>query len=131
MQLQDEEFYQISLDVRGKRTLAESLDSYVSKELMDGQNQYLCEQLGKKVGGQGKAGLDAQAQGPDMRVEAWGRWGRRCKSGWQVAVFHQCGWCLSLPHSALPTQHWSLSTAHLPARLPGCLLACCSPAGGR
>jgi len=46
---QDEEFYQISLDVRGKRTLAESLDSYVSKELMDGQNQYLCEELGKKV----------------------------------------------------------------------------------
>ncbi|KAL4854761.1 Ubiquitin carboxyl-terminal hydrolase 24 [Chlorella vulgaris] len=45
----DEEFYQISLDVRGKRTLAESLDSYVSKELMNGQNQYLCEQLGKKV----------------------------------------------------------------------------------
>ena len=28
---QDEEFYQVSLDVRGKRTLAESLDSYVSK----------------------------------------------------------------------------------------------------
>ncbi|EFN51470.1 hypothetical protein CHLNCDRAFT_59229, partial [Chlorella variabilis] len=45
----EEEFYQISLDVRGKRTLAESLDSYVSKELMDGQNQYLCEELGKKV----------------------------------------------------------------------------------
>lgn len=38
--------------MRGKRTLAESLDSYVSKELMDGQNQYHSEQLGKKVGGQ-------------------------------------------------------------------------------
>ena len=56
LQLQDEEFYQISLDVRGKRTLAESLDSYVSKELMDGQNQYLCEELGKKVGGAGRGG---------------------------------------------------------------------------
>lgn len=46
---QDEEFYQISLDVRGKRTLAESLEAYCAKELMDGQNQYLCEELGKKV----------------------------------------------------------------------------------
>ncbi|PSC74217.1 ubiquitin specific peptidase 24 isoform A [Micractinium conductrix] len=45
----DEPFYQISLDVRGKRTLAESLRSFVSKELMDGQNQYECEELGKKV----------------------------------------------------------------------------------
>ncbi|KAL4452636.1 hypothetical protein ABPG75_008298 [Micractinium tetrahymenae] len=45
----DEEFYQISLDVRGKRTLAESLRSFVCKELMDGQNQYHSEELGKKV----------------------------------------------------------------------------------
>lgn len=35
--------------MRGKRTLAESLDSYVSKELMDGQNQYHSEELGKNV----------------------------------------------------------------------------------
>lgn len=49
MLLQDEDFYQISLDVRGKRTLAESLDSYVQRELMDGENQWLCEELGKKV----------------------------------------------------------------------------------
>jgi len=47
--LQDEDFYQISLDVRGKRTLAESLRSFVSKELMDGQDQYHCEELGRKV----------------------------------------------------------------------------------
>ena len=37
--------------MRGKRTLAESLDSYVQRELMDGENQWLCEELGKKVHG--------------------------------------------------------------------------------
>ena len=40
---------QISLDVRGKRTLQESLDFYVQGELMEGDNQYLCEDLGIKV----------------------------------------------------------------------------------
>ena len=66
---QDDDFYHISLDVRGKRTLGESLDSYVSKELMDGTNQYKlececgqqgcykCEQRGKKVRGSGAVAL--------------------------------------------------------------------------
>ena len=40
---------QVSLDVRGKRTLEESLDLYVQGELMEGDNQYLCEEAGKKV----------------------------------------------------------------------------------
>ena len=42
-------FAQVSLDVRGKQTLEESLDFYVQGELMEGDNQYLCEELGKKV----------------------------------------------------------------------------------
>jgi hypothetical protein len=41
--------WQVSIDVRGKRTLEESLDFYVQGELMEGDNQYLCEELGKKV----------------------------------------------------------------------------------
>ena len=45
----DEEFYQISLDVRGKKGLTESLESYVAVELMNGENQWLCEELGRKV----------------------------------------------------------------------------------
>ena len=45
----EEEFYQVSLDVRGKRNLLESLDSYVAVEMMNGENQWLCEALGKKV----------------------------------------------------------------------------------
>ena len=40
---------QLSLDVRGKSTLEESLDLYVQGELMEGDNQYLCEEAGKKV----------------------------------------------------------------------------------
>ena len=41
--------WQISLDVRGKRSLEESLDFYVQGELMEGDNQYFCEQAGRKV----------------------------------------------------------------------------------
>ncbi|KAL3156421.1 hypothetical protein ABBQ38_000732 [Trebouxia sp. C0009 RCD-2024] len=45
----EEEFYQLSLDVRGKQTLEESLDLYVQGELMEGDNQYFCEEAGQKV----------------------------------------------------------------------------------
>ncbi|EIE24996.1 hypothetical protein COCSUDRAFT_46553 [Coccomyxa subellipsoidea C-169] len=45
----EEDFYQISLDVRGKKNLEESLDFYCQGELMEGDNQYFCEQAGKKV----------------------------------------------------------------------------------
>ena len=40
---------QVSLDVRGKRNLHESLDLYVQGELMEGDNQYFCETAGKKA----------------------------------------------------------------------------------
>lgn len=40
---------QLSLEVRGKRNLEESLDFYVSGELMEGDNQYYCEEIGRKV----------------------------------------------------------------------------------
>ncbi len=40
---------QISLDVRGKKNLEESLDFYCQGELMEGDNQYFCEEVGKKV----------------------------------------------------------------------------------
>ncbi|BDA41234.1 probable ubiquitin carboxyl-terminal hydrolase FAF-X [Coccomyxa sp. Obi] len=45
----EEDFYQISLDVRGKKNLEESLDFYCQGELMEGDNQYYCEEVGKKV----------------------------------------------------------------------------------
>ena len=45
----EEEFYQISVDVRGKDNLLESLESYVAPETLDGQNQWFCESLGHKV----------------------------------------------------------------------------------
>ena len=40
---------QMSLDVRGKRTLEESLNFYVQGELMEGDNQYFCEDAQQKV----------------------------------------------------------------------------------
>ena len=45
----EEEFYQIQLDVRGKRGLTESLDSLIQPELMNGVDQYFCEELNAKV----------------------------------------------------------------------------------
>lgn len=45
----EEEFYQISVDVRGKKNLVESLESYVAPETLDGENQWYCEELGRKV----------------------------------------------------------------------------------
>ncbi len=35
--------------MRGKKTLEESLDFYCQGELMEGDNQYFCEEVGKKV----------------------------------------------------------------------------------
>ena len=40
---------QISLDVVAKRSLEESLDFYCQGELMEGDNQYFCEEAGRKV----------------------------------------------------------------------------------
>lgn len=40
---------QISLDVVNKRSLEESLDFYCQGELMEGDNQYFCEEIGRKV----------------------------------------------------------------------------------
>ncbi|KAK9798582.1 hypothetical protein WJX73_003480 [Symbiochloris irregularis] len=45
----EEDFIQVGLDVRGKHDLGESLDFYVQSELMEGENQYLCEEAGRKV----------------------------------------------------------------------------------
>ena len=39
----------MSLDVRGKRSLQDSLEFYVQSELMEGENQYLCEEAGQKA----------------------------------------------------------------------------------
>lgn len=47
----EEDFCGISVDVRGKPGLMESLEAYVQGELMEGDNQYYCEQFNTKVGG--------------------------------------------------------------------------------
>jgi len=45
----DEPFYALSLDVKGKRSIEESLDMYVQGEQLTGKNQYKSEELGRKV----------------------------------------------------------------------------------
>ena len=37
------------MDVKGKASLEKSLESYVAGELMEGENAYLCEDLGRRV----------------------------------------------------------------------------------
>ncbi len=45
----EEEFYQISVDVKGFDSLEKSLEGYVAGELMEGDNAYYCEELGQRV----------------------------------------------------------------------------------
>lgn len=45
----EEEFYQISVDVKGCGSLERSLEGYVAGELMEGDNSYFCEELGQRV----------------------------------------------------------------------------------
>eukprot|EP00798_Chlamydomonas_sp_ICE-L_P003511 gene3511-13582_t len=45
----EDEFYQISVDVKGKGSLEKSLESYVQGELMEGENAYYCEEVGRSV----------------------------------------------------------------------------------
>ena len=43
-----EDFYDIQLDVRGCKDVLESLKKYTAKEVLDGENQYDAEALGKQ-----------------------------------------------------------------------------------
>lgn len=45
----DENFFTLSLEVKGKRNIIESLDLYVQGDLLEGENQYHCGQCDKKV----------------------------------------------------------------------------------
>jgi ubiquitin C-terminal hydrolase len=42
-------FSSISLEVKNKKSVLESLDSYVKDEILEGENAYFCEQCNKKV----------------------------------------------------------------------------------
>lgn len=45
----DESFFALQLDVKGKRSVLESLDAFVQGEMLDGDNRYWCEECGKHV----------------------------------------------------------------------------------
>ena len=45
----DEDFYRVTLDIKGHKTLEEALDAYIKGEILDGDNQYYVEQYKKKL----------------------------------------------------------------------------------
>lgn len=45
----EEPFLSVSLQVKNKKTIEESLANFVEGEILEGQNAYLCEQCNKKV----------------------------------------------------------------------------------
>lgn len=44
-----EDFYELELNVKGLKTLDESLNEYLSTEELDGDNQYFCESCNMRV----------------------------------------------------------------------------------
>lgn len=44
-----EDFYELELNVKGLKTLEESLDDYLSVEELQGENQYFCESCRTRV----------------------------------------------------------------------------------
>ena len=45
----DEDFYRVTLDIKGHKTLEEALDAYIKGEILDGDNQYYVEKYNKKL----------------------------------------------------------------------------------
>ena len=45
----EEEFYRITLDIKGHKTLEEALDAYIKGEILDGDNKYYVEQYNRKI----------------------------------------------------------------------------------
>jgi len=45
----DENFYILSLDVKGKKNVGESLKSFVEGEMLEGDNKFLCGECQRKV----------------------------------------------------------------------------------
>ena len=45
----DEDFYRVTLDIKGHKTLQEALDAYIKGEILDGDNQYYVEKYKKKL----------------------------------------------------------------------------------
>lgn len=44
-----EDFYELELNVKGLKSLDESLSDYLSEEKLEGDNQYYCESCGTRV----------------------------------------------------------------------------------
>ncbi|KAG7672415.1 putative Ubiquitin carboxyl-terminal hydrolase 24 [Nannochloris sp. 'desiccata'] len=79
----NEDFYQVSLDVRGKKGLTESLESYVAVEMMNGENQWLCEELGKKVDAEKRTLIGALPNTLMLHLKRF-EWDYETYSRWKV-----------------------------------------------
>ena len=45
----DEDFYRVTLDIKGHKTLEEALDAYIKGEILDGENRYYVEKYDQKL----------------------------------------------------------------------------------
>ena len=79
----NEDFYQVSLDVRGKKGLTDSLESYVAVEMMNGENQWLCEELGKKVDAEKRTFIGALPHTLMLHLKRF-EWDYETYSRWKV-----------------------------------------------
>lgn len=45
----EEPFLTVTIEIKGKRSLEESLDLFVKGDILDGENQYYCEHYERKI----------------------------------------------------------------------------------
>lgn len=45
----EEPFFAITLDIKNKKNILEALDLYVKPDILEGENQYMCEKYNKKI----------------------------------------------------------------------------------
>ena len=45
----DEDYFRITLDIKGKKNLNEALNNFIQEEILDGDNKYLIEKYNKKI----------------------------------------------------------------------------------
>lgn len=45
----DEPFLTVTIEIKGKKNLEEALDLFVKGDILEGENQYFCDQYDKKI----------------------------------------------------------------------------------
>ena len=55
----EEQFMRMSLEIKGKKTLAEALDLFIVEDLLEGENKYFCEQYNRKINAKKRVLIDS------------------------------------------------------------------------